>query len=80
MASENSPEALKQFAQQLTSGVPGGAVLGPVGEVAPFIVSQVGDGSPKGSAEQETTEELEDHVFGNAPASRVTSPHDARAA
>lgn len=47
VASQNSPEALKQFAQRLTSAVPGGAaVSGPLGEVALLITEQADHAKP----------------------------------
>lgn len=48
VASYNSPEALKRFAQQLTSAVPGGAaVSGPLSEVAMLITEQVDQTAPE---------------------------------
>jgi hypothetical protein len=47
VASQNSPDALKQFAQKLTSAVPGGAaVSGPLGEVALLITEQADQTAP----------------------------------
>src|SRR5688572_26924424 len=41
VAAQNSPEALKRFAERLTSAVPGGgAVSGPLGEIALLITEQ----------------------------------------
>lgn len=48
VASQNSPEALKQFAQRLSSGIPGGAaVSGPLGEVALLITEQADQAASK---------------------------------